>query len=470
MSRPILSAEDCARIHQASLDVLETVGVRVDDAAIVALLKREGGSDGAAPDTVRIPRALVRECLATCPPRARFSDRRGNSRELGAGDGSVFWTGNALYVAHGKTRRELRSADLALLTRVADACAEIDGMVGTSVADFPPPARDVAGVRVMALHTAKHLRPCTFTPAGAAAMVEMAQVLAEGVPLAERPVLSFGYSIVSPLHWTPTGLGALRNTSGHGLPFMVNSEPMAGASAPVTLAGCLVLANADVLSGVVIAQLLERGRPLVYNVGFAHVLDMSTAVALTGAPENALLQSAGADLARFHKLPSASWMSTEAMVADAQAAAESMITGLAHAANGVNIVWGAGNLESTLCMSAEKLVIDDEIIGSIRRFVRGIEVNDETLALELIGALGHRPDYLWDEHTLAHFQREIRHSRLAVRCKREAWENQGSRAWDERAAERVQQILAQPAAPQATPEQERELARIVKRHLAAIGA
>lgn len=468
MAKPILRAEDCARIHAASLEVLETAGVRVDDAPIAALLKRNGARDGAAAGTLRIPRELVGECLASCPPEARFSDRRGRLSTLGPGAGNVFWTGNALYVAQGKSRRELLSSDLALLTRVADACPEIDGMVGTSVSDFPPPARDVVGFRVMATHTAKHLRPCTFTPEGASAMVEMSQVLAEGVPLGERPLVSFGYSIVSPLHWTPTGLGTMRNTAGHGLPFMINSEPMAGGSAPVTLAGCLVLANADVLSGIVIAQLLERGRPVVYNVGFAHVLDMSTAVALTGAPENALLQSAGADLARFHRLPSASWMSTESMVADAQAASESMITGLAHAANGVNIVWGAGNLESTLCMSAEKLVIDDEIIGAIRRYVRGIEVSDETLALDLIRELGQRPDYLWHEHTLAHFQEEIRHSRLAVRCKREAWENQGSRAWDERAAERVREILRQPAAVQVRPEQERELARIVERHLAAI--
>jgi trimethylamine--corrinoid protein Co-methyltransferase len=468
MSHSILSAEDCVRINESSLDLLETMGVRVDDAAILALLKREGARDAGAPDTVRLPRKLVAECLAACPPAARFCDRRGSERTLGAGTGAVFWTGNALYVAHGRTRRELSTADLAELCRVADGCPDIDGMVGTSVSDYPPPARDVVGFRVMATHTSKHLRPCVFTPAGASAMLEMAQVLAQGVALAARPLASFGYSIVSPLHWTPTGLGAMRNTSGHGLPFMINSEPMGGGSAPVTLAGCLVLANADVLSGIVIAQLLERGRPVVYNAGFAHVLDMSTAVALTGAPENALLQSAGAELARFHKLPSASWMSTESMLVDAQAAAETMITGLAHATNGVNIVWGAGNLESTLCMSAEKLVIDNEIIGSIRRFTRGIEVNPKTLALDVIREMGHRADYLWSEHTLAHFQEEIRHSNLAVRCKRDLWEKQGSLAWDERASERVREILLRPQAVDLAPEQDRELTRIVDRHLAAL--
>lgn len=462
----LLTPEACERIHAASLSILESVGVRADDAGILDLLRRHGARDATEADTVRLPRELVAECLAACPPTARIADRRGGLRELGPAGGSVFWTGNALHVAEGSARRDLTSADLAALTRVADACPEIDGMVGTSVADFPPHARDVVGFRVMARHTAKHLRPCSFTPRGAIAMIEMAQVLAER-PLGEWPLVSFGYSIVSPLHWSATGCGVFRNTAGRGLPLMINSEPMGGGTAPVTLAGCLALANADALSGVVIAQLLERGRPVVFNLGFAHVLDMASGMALTGAPENALLQSAGAELARFHNLPSASWMSTEAMVCDAQAAAETMMTGLSHAAAGVNIVWGAGNLESTLCMSAEKLVLDDDLIGAIRRFVRGIEVDEETLALDLIREVGHRADFLSTEHTLRHFEREIRHTRFPVRSRRQAWERQGSRDTQARAAERVREILAQPPAAHVSPEQDRELARIEAAHLAA---
>ncbi len=140
----------------------------------------------------------------------------------------------------------------------------------------------------------------------------------------------------------------------------------------MTLAGCLVIGDADTLSGLVINQLLEPGRPCFYNIGFAHVLDMASAIALTGAPENALLQAAGADLAKFHGLPCASWMSTESMLADAQNAFEKMITGLADAAAGVNFIWGAGNLESTLAMSPEALVTDDEIAGYFLRFHTGI--------------------------------------------------------------------------------------------------
>lgn len=462
----LLTQEGCERIHAASLSILESVGVRVDDPAVLDLLRRNGARDSSEPETVRLPSELVAECVATCPSTARFADRRGTLHELGPKGGTVFWTGNALHIAEGDTRRELLSSDLAALTRVAEACAEIDGMVGTSVADFPPNARDVIGFRVMAKHTGKHLRPCSFTPRGAVAMIEMAQVLADR-PLGEWPLVSFGYSIVSPLHWSATGLGVFRNTSGHGLPLMINSEPMGGGTAPVTLAGCLALANADALSGVVIAQLLERGRPVIFNLGFAHVLDMASGMALTGAPENALLQSAGAELARFHDLPSASWMSTEAMVPDAQAAAETMMTGFAHATWGVNIVWGAGNLESTLCMSAEKLVIDDDIVGAVRRFVRGIEVNEETLALDLIREVGHRADFLSTDHTLQHFEHEIRHTRFPVRCRRQNWERQGGHDTRARAAERVREILAQPVELHVTADQDRELARIEAAHLAA---
>jgi len=470
MIRSLLREEDCARIHAASLKILETVGVRVDDEAVVKLLLGHGADATAARDVVRLPRGLVADCLAACPSSARVADRRGGSREFGVQGGTVFWTGNALYIARGSAREELKTADLAQLTRVAEACPEIDGMVGTSVADYPPPARDVVGFREMARNTAKHLRPCIFTPAGATAIVEMGQVLADGAALRERPVVSFGYSIVSPLHWTPQGIGVIRNTAGHGLPLMINSEPMGGGTAPVTLAGCLALANADTLSGIVIAQLVERGRPVIYNVGFAHVLDMATGVALTGAPENALLQSAGAELARFHRMPSASWMSTESMVADAQAGAESLMTGFAHALWGVNVIWGAGNLESTLCMSPEKLLLDDELIGAIRRFARGIPVNEETLALELILELGHRADFLSSEHTLEHFREAIRHSPLMARSRRQAWARAGSLDTAARAKARVEEILARPARGQLSAEQERELTRIVERHLASIGA
>ncbi|HEX2988531.1 MAG TPA: trimethylamine methyltransferase family protein, partial [Chloroflexota bacterium] len=349
---------------------------------------------------------------------------------------------NALYITRGKERSDLTSDALAELARVTDACDNIHGMVGTAVVDFPPTCRDFVGFRIMAENCRKHLRPCVYTPRGGRLVVEMAQVLLDGISLKERPIVSSGFSILSPLHWSQLALGVFEETAGFGVPATINSEPLAGATAPVTLAGCLTIGDADVLSGLVITQLLEPGRPCLYNIGFAHVIDMASAIALTGAPENALLQAAGADMAAFHGLPCASWMSTESMVADAQAAFEKMITGMAHAAGGVNFMWGAGNLESTLSMSPEALVMDDEIAGYFLRFAQGVPVTDDEMALGLIKEVGAAGDFLTTEHTLLNYKRVLSKAKLAVRDRRALWEQSGSLTFEEAATGRVKKILS----------------------------
>ena len=278
--------------------------------------------------------------------------------------------------------------------------------------------------------------------------------------LRERPIVSTGFSIISPLHWTALALGVFKETAGLGVPATINSEPLGGATAPVTLAGCLVIGDADTLSGLVINQLLEPGRPCFYNVGFAHVFDMSAGIALTGAPENALLQAAGADMARFHGLPCASWMSTESMCADSQAAFEKMMTGLAHAAAGVNFIWGAGNLESTLAMSPEALVTDNEIAGYFLRFQRGFPVDEESLALEAIQEAGRSGDFLNSPHTLKHFRQVLSRAQLAVRGRRGDWETGGSRTFEESAEQRVRDILAREPTQYLDAHQQAELKRI----------
>lgn len=463
----ILSRNDCECIHAAALEVLRDVGVRVDDPDIVRVLQEAGAmiTDG---NVAHIPERLVEWALAQAPKTVRIADRGGNLWELTPGGATLVLTGNALYVTRGRFRSELKSADLVDLARVVDACRNIHGMVGTAVTDYPPSTRDFVGFRIMAQYTNKHLRPCIYTPRGGRLVIEMAQVLAGGTPLRERPIVSTGFSIISPLHWTSLALGVFKETAGFGVPVMINSEPLGGATAPVTLAGCLVIGDADTLSGLVINQLLEPGRPCIYNIGFAHVIDMSSAIALTGAPENALLQAGGADLARYHGLPSASWMSTESMVADAQSAFEKMITGLAHADAGVNFIWGAGNLESTLAMSPEALVMDDEIAGYFLRYRRGIAVDEEGLALDLIKEVGHSADYLSTKHTRRHYRHQLSRPVLAVRNRRSTWEDNGSRTYEEAAAERVRQILAAEPKEYLDADQKAELERIERSGMAML--
>jgi trimethylamine---corrinoid protein Co-methyltransferase len=464
----VLDRQGCGRIHEAALEVLRDVGVRVDDSGIVKLLQ-DAGATVTEENVVHIPRTLVEWALAQAPKTIRVADRAGHLWELGPGGATIVLTGNALYITRGKIRSDLKSADLVELARVVDACDNIHGMVGTAVVDYPATCRDFVGYRIMSQNTRKHLRPCVYTPRGGRIVLEMAQVLLGGASLRENPIVSTGFSILSPLHWSALALGVFRETAGFGVPATINSEPLAGATAPVSLAGCLVIGDADTLSGLVINQLLEPGRPCMYNIGFAHVIDMASAIALTGAPENGLLQAAGADLAQFHGLPSASWMSSESMGSDAQNAFEKMITGLAHAASGVNFIWGAGNIESTLSMSPEALVMDDEISGYFLRFQKRIPVDDEQLALDLIKEVGHRGDFLTTDHTLLNYKKQLSKAKLAVRDRRAHWEASGALTYEEAAAERVRQILSAEPKEYLDEHQLAELNHLEQSGLAELG-
>jgi trimethylamine--corrinoid protein Co-methyltransferase len=237
----------------------------------------------------------------------------------------------------------------------------------------------------------------------------------------------------------------------------------------VTLAGSLALSNAEILAGVTLAQLLEPGRPVVHNLGFAHVADMRTVACLSGAAECALLAAAGAKLAAFYGLPSASWMCTDSFLDDEQAALEKMLTGLAHVAAGVNLIWGLGQLESQKSLSPVQLVMDDEIARVLLRARRGFAVNEESLAFDVIREhVAEGAEFLAHEHTLRHFRAELSESPLLARTRRELWQASGATSLSERAAERMREILAAPKRECLTADQRREILAIEARALRVV--
>jgi trimethylamine--corrinoid protein Co-methyltransferase len=319
---------------------------------------------------------------------------------------------------------------------------------------------DYAGFRIMAAHTRKHLRPLMFTSRGAEPLMEMAQVLAAGRSLAEYPVFSLGYSIVSPFHWVEIPLSTWYLTRGHKIPVMINGEPIAGATSPMTLAGSIAQSNAEILSGIIINQLLEPGRPCVYNLGFAHVLDMRTTLGLSGSPECALMAAAGGKMAAYYNLPSASWMSTDSCLENSQASAEKMMTGLVHAQHGINLIWGVGQLESQKSISLAQCVIDNEIAGYVKHFIRGFGLDAESLALEEILAQNFQGNYLESEHTLRHFRDVLHFPEVFRRDRRGGLEKLAELDADRRAEQKVRDILSAPTAPILTPEQDKELEKI----------
>ncbi|MGE5254418.1 MAG: trimethylamine methyltransferase family protein [Planctomycetaceae bacterium] len=454
-----LSEREMKRINETSLEVLQEVGVKIAHPEVRRLLLDAGA--GKKKDSIlSVPASLVEKALRTAPSTVPFSDLAGNRAEVKPGSIPLFWSGNAMYYYRGAERKELTRERYVEFCRVAQELSHLHAIVGTNLSDYPPAARDFVGFRAMAENTTKHLRPVIFTPRGVSAILEMADVLLEGRPLKEHPILSFGFTIVSPLQWSDSALEVFRLSSGYGIPLMINSEVISGATGPVTLAGTLALANAEALSGVVIAQLLEPGRPLVFNLGFSHTFDMRVAETLTGAPEGALLGAAAGAMARFHGLASASWMSTESKVPDGQAASEKTLLGLMHALGGVNLIWGLGNLESTLTLSPEQAVMDDEIAAGILRVARGIQVDEEKMAISAIKELGHRSDYLASSHTVKHFREELRVTKMMDRERYAVWEKGGRTSLLERAGARTKEILQKAPAEHLTGSQRQKLSRI----------
>ena len=444
----LLSQEELHTLHEAGLEILETLGVKISHPEVYKRVVQAGGKPVQDGSAVLLPRDLVMRCVKQCPGSVTLADRRGGRAVLEPGGRPYYFTGNALTWTDSENKiRPITRKDYADYARVVDSLDQVFGMVGTNIADVPTKSRDVSGFKIMLENTRGHLRPCLFSAGGAKTIIEMADVILDGRPYEELPFFSFGYSIVSPLHWSFEACDIFLQTAGRKIPLTVNSEPLAGGTSPVTLAGSLAIGNAEVLSGLVINQVVEPGRPLIYNMGFAHLLDMFTAVALTGSPENSLMAGAGAELAAFYGLPSASWFGTDSLTVDGQACLEKMLTILTQACGGPNFLWGVGNTEATKQYSLEMCILDNEMLGAAERFRRGILVDDRTLAMDAIYEVGFGGDFLSHEHTLDNYREENRYVTALNRTVRDKWEAAGRPTSEDRARSIVAAVLAKPRVP-----------------------
>jgi trimethylamine---corrinoid protein Co-methyltransferase len=439
----IIDDEGRKRILEASFRVLEETGVQVDHPGIFEKLCGAGCRGDEERSRILFPRGVVKEKLALCPSKVALASRKGDHMIAEPGGPSYFYSGDALNFTRGKETRPITEEDFRDFCRIVDSLPFVQGVVSVNIGEVPPRAKDFVAFRVMLENSSKHLKPNIFSPQGASIIVEMAHAVLEemGGDFRSCPIITVGHTVCSPLRWIKEGLEAFSRTAGYGIPAQIASECIAGATAPVTLAGTLVLANAQALSGVVINQVLEPGRPCIYNLGFSHVMDMRTAEPTTGAPENGLLGAAGAAFARDLRLPSSAWTCSDSACVDSQSAFERGLVGLVQLLGGANIIWGAGNLESTRAISLEQAVIDNEIFGAAFRIQRGIEVNEENLALDQIHEMASQANYLSSDFTLEHFRKELATFKLVNRHRRSVWEKGGSHSLEEMATQEAEKIL-----------------------------
>jgi len=450
------------KVHVAALDLLDNPGIRLDHDEICQLLLKAGAKEGSSTNVIRFPEGLIKEQLELLPASFVFANREGRGKLTSATSKAEIWSVPGMKMAEGNQARLFSSKDMVKTTRLLHQLENVDGVFGFALDDVPPKACDVVGLRIMAEHTNKHIRVLCFTPPGSEMMVEMKKVVGD------YPWFSIGFTAHGPLRWTNLALEIFKKTSGFGIPVTINGEPMAGVSGPVTLAGSAAVGTAEILAGIVINQLLEPGRPCVFNLGLAHTFDMRNSIAVTGGPENHLFARLSAMMGRYYGIPSASWVSTESMCADSQAAMEKMCGFLTHLQSGVSNIWAVGQLESELAFSPSQAVIDNEIISYVKRYLKGVEVNEDTLAVELSREVGISGSFLDQYHTLENFQDEFFLPAILNREVRENWTAHGSRTLTEVAEEKVAELMERDVNNGMDENQIRELDALADRFLKRI--
>ncbi|MEW5958550.1 MAG: trimethylamine methyltransferase family protein [Chloroflexota bacterium] len=442
----LLTDAQLEEIHLASLEILRRTGVRVYEAEALTLLQ-DAGCTVTGGNLVRLPAAVVENALLYAPCRVALCSRTGEPRLYLEGHRTYFGTGsdlpNTRDLETGERRLSLLQ-DVRQTARLADWLPNLDFVMSMALpSDVPVETSDRCSFLAMVENTAKPLVYTAWDETGLADIIAMAQTIAGGpAELALKPFLLCYLEPVSPLQHAAEVLRKMMLLVDHGLPFVYAPGPVEGASAPVTSAGSLAMANAEVLSGLAIAQLRRRGAPFIWGSG-SGPMDMRTMVGTYSSPEFMLHCMAMAELAHhYYHLPVWGFSGcSDSKLPDMQAGIESALWILWTALSGANLVHDVGYLESGLTCSYEMMVLGDEIISFVRRLMGGIDLRPETLALGVIDAVGPGGEYMSTDHTADHF-RSVWYPRLFDRRDYHAWVEAGQPTALETARDVARQAIA----------------------------
>ncbi len=394
------------------------------------------------------------------PSRGAFSlfDRAGNPAAR-YGQGVVNFdpgsSGVAMLDPETLEVHRSQAADLARLLRVADALPAYNAVSTSIVAhDVPTEIGDLYRLFLCLVHSSKPVVTGAFTPRGSALMIDLLAIDAGGrEALAEKPRAVFDVCPSPPLTWSEFACRNVMDLARAHVPAELISMPLAGVAAPVTLIGAIVQHAAETLAGIVLHQLAEAGSPIVWG-GAPSIIDMRSGATPMGAIETAMIDAGYAAVGKSLGLPVHAYLgATDAKIVDAQAGYESGMTALVGGLAGIDMISGAGMLDFLLVQSAEKLVLDAEMIGMVQRLLRGIATPTETLATAFFEQAGPEGRFLELEDTRRLFKSEqFLPSRVIDRSSRRAWQDAGGLDAFGRARERVEELLASHVVAGPAPE------------------
>ncbi len=440
-----LSTQDREKIHQAVLEILSEIGMRVNHDGAMALLKDAGCAvreDG----MVKIPQELVLKSIESAPDNIAIYDREAkHAMDLG-GHRSYYGTGSDLiYSLESETmqRHPCVLEDVARAARVADAMPNLDFIMSFAhPSDIPAPRAYLYSFQAMAANSVKPIVCTAASRSDLSEIWEICRILRDGEEeLRAKPYSIYYGEPVSPLQHAVESVDKLLFCAEKSMPVIYSPAPIAGSTAPMTIAGHVAQGLAECFCGLVIHQLKTSGAPFIMGMGPA-VLDMATAQCSYNAPEYLLSYIAIIEMSHYYNLPNWGYAgTTDSQIPDEQATFEAGLETFIAEMAGSNLNHDVGYLDFGRTGSLDMIVILNEVIAQVRRLYRGIPVNDVTLALDVIGEVGSDGNFLVHRHTLENLQSTQWRPALISRMGYEKWEAAGSTSLLERAKKKLQQVL-----------------------------
>lgn len=458
----VLSPEEIQKIHAASMEVLATVGIKCDYVIARQIFSRAGATVDEATESVRIPERLVMEAIKKAPKSFHLFGADGKFKVEIGGDGPVFAAlGTPISCLDLETGEHRSSTlqDLIQHIQLIDSCQNIHcSQMDVWPNDVAMTTTHTEAIWAWAHNSRKPFGLGAYGYRPTLDMMEMMAIASGGRMRFKQQPSFFGIcSVHSPLQMTQTAAEGMLICADHGQPVAMSPEGIAGTTAPVTLAGLLVQENANILAHITLAQLYRPGTPVLYGT-VSTIANMRTGTVALGAVETGLISAGSVQMAKFYGLPCRSVGSvTESKREDYQAGFERFATLLPAVLGGVDYITCAGTLDSSMLESDALLVLDDEICGAALRIARGIEVNDQTMAMDVIRKVGFSGNYITEKHTMQNYRQEHFLPQLLVREPYEAWQKAGAKSAIDHARQKTLQLLADHKPVELDPTIEKEM-------------
>jgi trimethylamine--corrinoid protein Co-methyltransferase len=445
------------QIHQASLGVLEELGVKFCDPEALRFLQEHGCNVDHGRQVARIPHSLVEACLQASPSEFRLRARNPNYDIL-FDAGSVHFSacsGMKVLDVETMSRRPAMFKDAEDAATLCDALENIAGSnTGLGWIEDRPVETNLEWLYAAAIRNSEKVTSVAVMNDSEIWGIRMAQAAGEDIIVA--------VSSMSPLSWAQDQITGARRAILAGLPLGIQSMACMGVTAPATLSGTATIMNAEILAMAVYAELLRPGTGLMYSC-FSIPMDMRTGALASGSIELGMLTALSAQLSKIYNMGSIAFLPmTDAKVPDEQAGYEKAMQWLLAGLSGINLVWGAGMLEGHALWSNAQLVIDAEMAGMVGRCLDGFRIDADAIALDVIKAVGHSPgSYLGTDHTLKMCRAESYAPLVASREAFEQWVAKGSPELLSQADKKARAILASHHPVPLSLEADREISNLL---------